>query len=402
MRIGIIGAGLSGLTCAWYLKKNGFEDVTLFESAEKAGGKVNTDYKDGFQLDRGFQVLLPAYPETKKVLDYEKLKLQKFDKGSLILKNGLKIPFYDPENGLLALVKTVVNGPGNLLDKILLLKLKWALSSSSVEAIFNNKKTISSLEYLRAFGFSEKIINDFWIPFYQGVFLENVLETDSKMLQFTFKMFAEEGAAIPIEGMEAIPRQLVDYIGIEKIHLNTKINSFDSTSITFIGGKILHFDKVVVACNLNQKTEYQSVTNKYFETNKLPINTKHVILNANPNRAVNNVVFLSNVAPNYAKNGKHLISVSANGIYPEADAFMKDLESLFGKEVQSWKLLKSYTINEALPKINFEKKYSFEPIEGIFYCGDYLIQGSINGAMESGRRTAEVIIKLKHVTNKKE
>lgn len=27
MRIGIIGAGLSGLTCAWYLKKNGFEDV---------------------------------------------------------------------------------------------------------------------------------------------------------------------------------------------------------------------------------------------------------------------------------------------------------------------------------------------------------------------------------------
>jgi predicted NAD/FAD-binding protein len=71
MRIGIIGAGLSGLTCAWYLKKNGFEDVTLFESAEKAGSKVNTDYKDGFQLVRGFQVLLPAYPETKKVLDFK-------------------------------------------------------------------------------------------------------------------------------------------------------------------------------------------------------------------------------------------------------------------------------------------------------------------------------------------
>jgi predicted NAD/FAD-dependent oxidoreductase len=46
-----------------------------------------------------------------------------------------------------------------------------------------------------------------------------------------------------------------------------------------------------------------------------------------------------------------------------------------------------------LPKINFEKKYNPKALEGIFNCGDFLLQGSINGAMESGRRVAEEIIK---------
>ena len=393
MKIGIIGAGLSGLTCGWYLKKNSIDDIIIFESSEKAGGKIKTDRIDGFQLDRGFQVLLPAYPETKKVLDYDKLQLQRFHKGSLIYKNNKKIPFYDPENGFKALLKTVVNGPGSLIDKLILLKLKWTIGRLSVEKIFNSKKTITSLEYLRELGFSERIIEDFWIPFYQGVFLENTLETDSRMLQFTFKMFAEDGAAVPKEGMDAIPRQLVDYIGVDKIRFNTKVLHYDNKSITTSDGKTESFDKVVLACNISKNGNYHTVTNNYFETEKLPIDTKHVILNANPNRVINNVVMISNVAPNYSRNGKHLISVSANGIHLEVDDFLTDLKSIFGLEVANWKLLKSYIISEALPVINFEKKYKPLSPEGVFCCGDHLLQGSINGAMESGRRTAEEIIK---------
>lgn len=393
MKIGIIGAGLSGLTCGWYLKKNGIDDITIFESSEKAGGKLKTDRIDGFQLDRGFQVLLPAYPETKKVLDYDKLQLQRFQKGSLIYKNGKQIPFYDPENGFAALLKTVVNGPGSFWDKLILLKLQITLSRLSVEDIFNAKKTISSIEYLRELRFSERIIQDFWIPFYQGVFLENTLQTDSRMLQFTFKMFAEGGAVVPKEGMAAIPIQLVNYIGLDKIRLNTKVLHYNSKTITTSEGKKESFDKVVVACSMDKNVEYHCVTNNYYEAEKLPIDTKHVILNANPNRIINNVVMISHVAPNYSQNGKHLISVSANGIHTEADAFMIDLKSIFGLEAANWMLVKSYTIKEALPVVTFEEKYKPMSQEGIFYCGDYLLQGSINGAMESGRRTAEEIIK---------
>ena len=90
--VGIVGAGLAGLTAAYYLKKKGIDNITLFESADKAGGKVQTEAVDGFTLNRGFQVFLPSYPEAARVLDYEKLDLKAFDKGSVIIKNGKKIP----------------------------------------------------------------------------------------------------------------------------------------------------------------------------------------------------------------------------------------------------------------------------------------------------------------------
>ena len=78
---------------------------------------------------------------------------------------------------------------------------------------------MSSLTYLKQLGFSTKIINEFWVPFYQGVFLENDLSTDFKMLQFTFKMFSDKGAAVPKLGMQAIPNQLAATIGFDKIKL---------------------------------------------------------------------------------------------------------------------------------------------------------------------------------------
>ena len=134
---------------------------------------------------------------------------------------------------------------------------------------------------------------------------------------------------------------------------------------------------------MNKNVAYHSVTNNYFETEKLPIDKKHLILNANPNRVISNVVMISNVAPNYSQNGNHLISVSANGIHTEADVLLSDLKSIFGLEAANWNLVKSYTIREALPAINLEKKYKPTSPEGVFYCGDYLLQGSINGAMES-------------------
>lgn len=63
------------------------------------------------------------------------------------------------------------------------------------------------------------------------------------MLQFTFKMFAEDGAAVPKEGMDAIPRQLVDYIGADKIRFNTKVLHYDNKSITTSDGKRNHLTK---------------------------------------------------------------------------------------------------------------------------------------------------------------
>jgi phytoene dehydrogenase-like protein len=73
----IIGAGLAGLSCAVSLEA-AHVSVTLLEASDAPGGRVRTDLVEGFRLDRGFQVMLTAYPEAKRLLDYDALQLKKF------------------------------------------------------------------------------------------------------------------------------------------------------------------------------------------------------------------------------------------------------------------------------------------------------------------------------------
>src|SRR3954466_1298194 len=70
----VVGAGLAGLACARRLAASGVA-VTVLEAADGVGGRVRTDVVDGFRCDRGFQLLNPAYPEARRVLDLPALRL---------------------------------------------------------------------------------------------------------------------------------------------------------------------------------------------------------------------------------------------------------------------------------------------------------------------------------------
>jgi len=86
MKTIIVGAGLAGLTCAKVLRWRGAE-VAVFEASDDIGGRVRTDVKDGFLLDRGFQESFTSYPVAGKHLDYEALDFRGFDPG-MVVRNG--------------------------------------------------------------------------------------------------------------------------------------------------------------------------------------------------------------------------------------------------------------------------------------------------------------------------
>src|SRR4051812_10931046 len=104
----IVGGGLAGLACAVELQRAGVACIVL-ESSDAPGGRVRTDRVQGFLLDRGFQVLLTAYPETQRVLDYEALRLGKFKPGAQV-RSGRKFhTLADPLRSPLETLSTVLS-----------------------------------------------------------------------------------------------------------------------------------------------------------------------------------------------------------------------------------------------------------------------------------------------------
>src|ERR1700710_1013977 len=91
----IIGAGVAGLCCALRLQEKGIPCVIL-EASDAPGGRGRTDSVDGFLLDRGMQVLLPASPEARRLLDYQALRLGTFRPGALVRVNNRLHRVSDP------------------------------------------------------------------------------------------------------------------------------------------------------------------------------------------------------------------------------------------------------------------------------------------------------------------
>ncbi len=407
--ITIIGAGISGLTAAVYLHRNGL-NIQILEASERAGGRIKTDVIDGFRLDRGFQVLLTNYPETKALLDYDKLNLKRFLPGATVLFDDGQFEIADPFRRPSAILATIFAPVGSIKDKINTFLLKNKLVKISIPDIFKQAET-DTISQLKNYGFSNKMIARFYKPFFSGIFLENDLKTSSNMFDFVMKMFSEGDAAIPELGMEEIPKQLVAMLPINSIHYNTKVAEIDTHKIICENGQVFETDKIIIATEATafakdyipeSKKNYNSVTNFYFEAKIAPTQKAVVVLNAATNKKwVNNLTVMTNISSKYAANNKILISVSYNGIPNIEDELLaenmkNELKKWYGNQVLEWKMIKTYSIKYALPNQDSVKnelnQNEIKINENLYICGDHLLNGSINAAMKSGRVVSELII----------
>jgi phytoene dehydrogenase-like protein len=401
----IVGAGMAGLACALQLHRAG-RAVRVFEASDGVGGRVRTDVHDGFLLDRGFQVFLDTYPQTRKLLDLEALDLKAFEPGALIYRGGrlhrLMDVFRRPASAWSSLTAPV----GSLSDKLRVGWLRMKLLNSSFEAIAAREDRTTE-SYLREFGFSETIIDRFFRAFYGGIFLERELRTSSRMFEFTFKLFGRGSATVPANGMGEIPKQLASRLPHGTIQLNQAVKTVGIDSITLESGERIQGCATVVATDgsaahsllpslQRPQSEWRSVTNLYFAADRSPIREAILCLNGSGKGLVNNVCVLSDAASSYAPEGQSLLSISVLGLPDDhqlVDQVRTELTAWFGPEAASWRHLRTDRIRRALPQQPPNANAPLSTNEaGVWLCGDYLSSASIEGAVLSGQHTAAAIL----------
>ena len=404
----IIGGGIAGLTCAKYLNDKGLSFIIL-EGSDALGGRVRTDKVDGFRLDRGFQILLTNYPEARKILNYSDLRLKYFESGALIKSDKGFMKMENPFKNKMAYFSMAFSSVGSLSDKLKIRKFVNELSEISDDAFFRMNDT-DTLSFLRSYGWSNKMINNFFKPFFGGVFLENELSTSSNFFQFVFKQFFKGEVAIPSEGMQAIPEQISEMISKDKIRLNASVKNIEGNQIFLDGGEVLTTDKIVLATDayttdrlLNEPkyTSYNVTTCTYFSAEYSPLKgQKFLALNPNRKSVVHNLCVPTDISPAYGTAGKALISVSTQGIEKmdernHVSRIKRELSDWFGAQVNVWKHLRTYHLPEALVK--FPAGTSPQELklgENLYRCGDYLAYPSLNAAMQTGREVAEMISEI--------
>lgn len=402
----IIGGGISGLTAAYYLHKAGL-DYQIIEATDRVGGRIKTDIVNGYQLDRGFQVFLTAYPEAKQILDYQALNLKSFDPGAVLLRSSGKINYIgDPLRQLSSLWPTLTTSAASVLDKFKILSTKTTLTRKTIEEIFASEEK-TTLEVLQHdYGFSDNIIHEFLKPFYGGIFLEKNLSTSRRMFDFVFKMFSEGEATIPALGMEEIPKQIASHLDVSKIIYNTKVTSIDGNAITTEDGQTILADHIIIAteatglskdyASINE--QYRSTTNLYFNATKIPYPQNAIALNGDPEALVNNLVCLSHASSHYATKGQ-LISVSlkedVDSNQPNLIEKVKNELSEWIPTAKDWNHIKTYNIKYALPNQTRINNSNLVTVNNkVTVIGDHTMNGSINAAMKSGRLGAERVIQM--------
>jgi phytoene dehydrogenase-like protein len=408
-RVVIVGGGLAGLACTRRLAREGVS-CTLLEASNRIGGRCGGADVDGYTLDRGFQVYLPAYPDAGRELDHAGLDLRPFHAGARIWTDSSWRYFIDPRKHPLTAAQHAALPAASLPDLLPLARFTLRVLRTPASELMNVPEG-TTLETLHATGLSGRIIERFFRPFFGGVFFDRDLSTSGRMFLFTFRMFAEKGAALPAAGMQAIPEQLKRDLPAGCVRFFTPVESLDETGVRVPDEGRVEADAVVVATDQDTAARlvprirvrpWQSTATIYFSAGAPPFEEPLLALDGTGKGPVNHLAVPTNAAGGYAPPGKCLISANTVGIPEMGDpelesAVRRQLTGWFGPVVETWDHLVTYRIPNALPN---QFPPALDPPErpvrvrrGLYVCGDHRSNASINGAIRSGVRAAEALIR---------
>ncbi len=401
----IIGAGLSGLSTALYLESKNINYIIL-EKENTVGGRQKTVLINDYICDAGFQVIFKNYSELKHIPNINSLDTVKMKQGAKCWHNNrfhlITNPLYHP----FEFIRSYYNNLLHISDYKSLGKYIYKLTKKDIKDIFSevNDSTVNKINQLNV---SKNFKNHFLYPFFKGVFLDDSLHTSSRLFDYYFKYFYESDVLIPKEGIQALPNLIVSQLSAPKVRLNSDVTNIQNNTVTINDKEKLTAKYICCATDSHTanslfnipKTDYHNVFTFYFSTPSPPFKNKWLYLDGS-HSPINNFYNVTATNPKASPKPYHLLSFSSiptkkHHIIHENE-ILNTAKNYFGNNVETWTLVKKFSIKQAIPQqpISYNQINTRFNSENVYFCGDWTIQGSINGALYSGRRIAQEVCKL--------
>ena len=393
----VVGAGLAGLVAARRLHDRGWR-VRVLEAADDVGGRVRTDLVDGFRLDRGFQTVCPAYPAFARECDLASLDLRAFPRGVGVLTNG-QVEILRPDLRALGVLRSRLL---SIMDTVLLAKIVTRDLVGPAAAIAHRPDR-SALAELTDAGLSHRVIERVVRPFLSAVFLDPDLATSANVAHLVWRAFLRAGAAVPAAGMGAIGHQLAASMPDVEVECGRAVVEVVPHAVRLADGERVRARTVIVATDGSTAARlvpgvpepaWRAVTTFYFAADEPPRDDGLLLLDADEPSVVRSTVVMSNVAAGYAPPDRALVAASILGAHEPTREVIQQvrarLAAIYGTTTARWDLIRAYPIERALPAMpaphGVRRRVRFGP--NLYVCGDHRDTSSIQGALASGRRTA--------------
>jgi phytoene dehydrogenase-like protein len=408
----VVGAGLAGLAAARSLTSAGL-DVQVLEASERIGGRMTGHQLDGYRLDHGGQLLNTDFPELARRLDLDGLELCPLAPGVLVHSGGRRYRVGDPQ--LPTARQATIRSPlGSPLETARLGATLSRLAATPAPKLLARPET-STARALAERGLPLRVVDGFLRPLLTALLSDPALGTSSRIADLVLRGYARGRLALPAAGTSAVPEQLAAGLPPGTVRLGVRVTAIGADGVWTEEHGRLGARAVVLATDARSAAEllpglrlpdFHPVTTYYHTTAEAPLDEAVLLLDGDRTHGpapISHSLVLSRVHESYAPAGRALVATTVLGRRafgtggPAAlePAVRARLTELYGVSAREWEFLSVRHLPDAVPAMPppHNLRRPVRVLAGLYVCGDHRDTSSAQGALVSGRRAAEAVLR---------
>ncbi|MEU1376344.1 NAD(P)/FAD-dependent oxidoreductase [Streptomyces triculaminicus] len=409
----VVGASLAGLSAAQHLISSGVT-VTVLESGPRPGGRMTTDTVDGFLLDRTGQLLNTSFPELIRTPGLETLKLRPFSPGVLVHTDGRNHRTGELRGAKRAFTTARAFAAARAsrsagLDQARLGAALARLAALPIDRMLARPDRPTSTT-LATRGLPARTVDGFLRPLLASLLSDPDLTTSSRCADLVLRGYARGRLCLPAGGAGVIPDLLAAQLPPETVRTGVHAKAVGTTAVDTAEHGEITCRSVVVATGARSAAElipglrlpgFHPVTVLHHAADEPPLRDASLILTGTRRGPVAHTTVASEVDPDRAPAGEALITSTVLGAaagLPTAEldrAARAQLARVYGTSASGWRLLAAHHDPDAVPAMPapHDVRRPVRLLSGLYVCGDHRDTSTAQGALFSGRRAAQAVLR---------